>query len=45
MAAAGNIYRHEYDGVAAPRVWRTLSLALPPFQLVIEREIVALDDV
>ena len=32
MAAAGNIYRHEYDGVAAPRVWRTLSLALPPFR-------------
>jgi uncharacterized protein with HEPN domain len=29
MAAAGNIYRHEYDGVAARRVWQTLRLSLP----------------
>lgn len=35
MAAAGNVYRHEYEGVAAQRVWQTLQFALPPMSAVI----------
>ena len=30
MAAAGNIYRHEYEDVAERRVWNTVRVALPP---------------
>lgn len=39
MAAAGNIYRHEYEDVAARRVWRTLAASLPLLRVVIEREL------
>jgi uncharacterized protein with HEPN domain len=39
MAAAGNIYRHEYEDVAARRVWRTLMVSLPLLLNVIEQEI------
>ena len=42
MAAAGNIYRHEYEDVAAREVWDTLSLHLPPLRDAIERELAAL---
>ena len=42
MAAAGNIYRHEYEDVAARRVWLTLTVSLPPLQDVIARELAAL---
>jgi uncharacterized protein with HEPN domain len=39
MAAAGNIYRHEYEDVAARRVWRTLTISLPPLRAVVEAEL------
>jgi uncharacterized protein with HEPN domain len=39
MAAAGNIYRHEYEDVAASRVWRTLTVSLPLLREVIEQEL------
>ena len=39
MAAAGNIYRHEYDDVAAHRVWDTVRLALPPLRATVEQEL------
>jgi uncharacterized protein with HEPN domain len=39
MAAAGNVYRHDYEDVAARRVWDTLRLALPPLRIVIESEL------
>jgi len=39
MAAAGNIYRHEYEDVAARRVWRTLTVSLPLLRVVIEGEL------
>ena len=29
MAGAGNIYRHDYEDVAAQLVWNTVQLALP----------------
>ena len=42
MAASGNIYRHEYEDVAARRVWDTLTHQLPPLHAVIEQELSAL---
>lgn len=41
MAGAGNIYRHDYEDVAAKLVWDTVQLALPPLRDVITREIAA----
>jgi uncharacterized protein with HEPN domain len=35
MAGAGNVYRHEYEDVAAKLVWDTVQLALPPPQAAI----------
>jgi uncharacterized protein with HEPN domain len=43
MAAAGNIYRHEYEDVAAQRVWQTLTVSLPLLLAVIEEELQTLD--
>jgi uncharacterized protein with HEPN domain len=42
MAAAGNIYRHDYEDVAAREVWDTLTLHLPPLRELVEAELVAL---
>jgi len=42
MAAAGNIYRHEYEDVAARKVWDTLTRHLPPLRAVVEAELIAL---
>src|ERR1700683_3038012 len=39
MAAAGNIYRHDYEDVAARFVWETVERDLPPLRAVIEREL------
>ena len=41
MAAAGNIYRHEYEDVSVRGVWDTLSQHLPPLRIVIEQELAA----
>lgn len=38
MAGAGNIYRHNYEDVAASAVW-DVKLALPPLRVVIEQEL------
>ncbi len=43
MAGAGNIYRHEYEDVAAKLVWDTVQLALPPLQDVVARELAAIE--
>ncbi len=42
MAGAGNIYRHDYEDVAARRVWQTLKVSLPLLKVVIEQELVTL---
>jgi len=42
MAASGNIYRHEYEDVAARAVWDTLTHHLPPLRAVIVAELSAL---
>jgi uncharacterized protein with HEPN domain len=39
MAAAGNIYRHEYEDVAQRRVWGTVEERLPPLLAVVEQEL------
>jgi uncharacterized protein with HEPN domain len=39
MAGAGNIYRHDYEDVAAQYVWDTVQRALPPLRVVIEQEL------
>jgi uncharacterized protein with HEPN domain len=42
MAGAGNVYRHDYEDVAAKLVWDTVQVALPPLADVIARELAAL---
>jgi uncharacterized protein with HEPN domain len=32
MAGAGNIYRHDYEDVAAQQVWDTVQIDLPPLR-------------
>jgi uncharacterized protein with HEPN domain len=39
MAAAGNVYRHDYEDVAAQFVWDTVQQAVPLLRAVIEEEI------
>ncbi len=39
IAGAGNVYRHDYEEVAAKLVWDTVQLALPPLQAAIAQEI------
>jgi uncharacterized protein with HEPN domain len=39
MASAGNVYRHEYEDVAAQFVWDTVQRALPSLREVVEVEI------
>jgi uncharacterized protein with HEPN domain len=39
MAGAGNVYRHDYEDVAAKLVWDTVAVALPPLRDVIAVEI------
>ncbi|HUE22289.1 MAG TPA: HepT-like ribonuclease domain-containing protein [Bryobacteraceae bacterium] len=43
MASAGNVYRHDYEDVAAKLVWDTVKVALPPLRHVVAREIAALE--
>jgi uncharacterized protein with HEPN domain len=39
MAAAGNVYRHNYEDVLPRRVWKTLHQDLPPLRSIIEQEL------
>ena len=39
MAGAGNVYRHDYEDVAARYVWKTVSESLPPLRSVVEEEL------
>jgi uncharacterized protein with HEPN domain len=43
MAAAGNVYRHDYEDVAASFVWATLRNHLPRLRIVVAQELAALD--
>ncbi len=42
MAAAGNVYRHEYEDVAVRGVWDTLRHHLPPLRIVVDTELAML---
>ena len=42
MAGAGNIYRHDYEDVAASFVWVVLQDHLPLLRIVVEQELVIL---
>jgi uncharacterized protein with HEPN domain len=44
MAAAGNVYRHEYEDVAVRGVWDTLRHHLPPLRVAIEQGLAMLGD-
>ncbi len=44
IAGAGNIYRHDYEDVAASFVWVVLEDHLPPLRHVIAQELHALGD-
>ena len=39
MAGAGNVYRHDYEDVAADLVWETLQRALPPLKMAVQIEL------
>jgi uncharacterized protein with HEPN domain len=39
MAGAGNIYRHDYEDVAARHVWDTIQIDLLPLRAVVDREL------
>jgi uncharacterized protein with HEPN domain len=39
MAGAGNVYRHDYEDVAAQYVWATMERDLPPLRTVIVQEL------
>jgi uncharacterized protein with HEPN domain len=39
MAAAGNVYRHDYQDVSVHRLWDTIQAALPPLRVVVVTEI------
>jgi uncharacterized protein with HEPN domain len=39
IAGAGNVYRHDYEDIAARVIWDTVQLALPPLQAAIAQEI------
>ncbi|ABD05086.1 Protein of unknown function DUF86 [Rhodopseudomonas palustris HaA2] len=39
IAAAGNVYRHDYEDVAAQMVWDTVHRALPALRAAVSREL------
>ena len=39
MAAAGNVYRHEYEDVDQRLVWGTVRTRLPPLLVMVESEL------
>ena len=45
VAAAGNIYRHEYEDVLEQRIWRTLKDSTPVLLRVVLEELTRLPDV
>ena len=44
MAGAGNVYRHDYEDVAARHVWQTACNDLPPLRAVLVQELEQLDN-
>ena len=44
MAGAGNVYRHDYEDVAARFVWNTVQRDLPPLKAAVEQELAGVSD-
>ena len=44
IAAAGNIYRHQYEDVLEQRLWRTVKDHLAPLLRAVEEELSRLDE-
>jgi uncharacterized protein with HEPN domain len=44
MAGAGNIYRHDYEDVAARHVWNAVQIDLLPLRVVVDRDSRASDE-
>jgi uncharacterized protein with HEPN domain len=42
VAAAGNIYRHEYEGVDEKLIWQTIQHGLEPLEKAVRSELEAL---
>jgi uncharacterized protein with HEPN domain len=42
MAGAGNIYRHDYEDVAARHVWDAVQIDLPPLRAVVDDKLTAI---
>ena len=38
-AGTGNVYRHDYEDVAAAFVWDTVQISLPPLRAAVEQEL------
>jgi uncharacterized protein with HEPN domain len=38
MAGAGNVYRHDYEDVAAQLVWETVQRELQPLRAVMDED-------
>jgi uncharacterized protein with HEPN domain len=43
IAAAGNVYRHEYEDIAPRIIWETVQVALPGLRGVIAGELAGLE--
>ena len=43
IAAAGNVYRHDYEEVLDEIVWRTVELGLEPLRRGVEQELARLE--
>ena len=39
MAGAGNVCRHDYQDIAAHRIWDAVKLSLPPLRAAVEQEL------
>jgi uncharacterized protein with HEPN domain len=44
VAAAGNVYRHEYDGVDVDLIWHTAKRELIALRDVVAEELASLDN-
>jgi uncharacterized protein with HEPN domain len=43
IAGAGNVYRHDYEDVAARLVWETVARELAPLRVIVVQELTNLD--
>jgi uncharacterized protein with HEPN domain len=44
IAAAGNVYRHEYEAVVPAVVWHTATQQLHPLEVIARKELAQIDE-